>query len=376
MGKIYIVSDSYSPGTAPTNRMLAFLNGFNELKVRITIFFLMPDKKHSKLQLGFEYVEEIYLWESYAVSNKYLKYLVGFSSAIKLRRLLRKGDKLFLLGPSFIYLFTGIKGVDVFQERTEHPLAVKNVTMPFDKKCINYIKYCKQLSGLFVISTSLKKFFIENGIQEDKIHIINMIVDGKRFKELNKQFVPDKYIAYCGNASNNKDGVDLLIKAFAIVHKNKPKYKLMIIGKQPLKTDINNNYSLVEDLGVKNYVIFKGIVSSEEMPQLLKNADVVALARPDSLQAQNGFPTKLGEYLLSENPVIVTNVGDIPLFIRDGENGYVVEHNNIEAFANKLIWILDNYEEARQVGKKGAQTAIKEFNYLIETKKLYNVINN
>ena len=66
---------------------------------------------------------------------------------------------------------------------------------------------------------------------------------------------------------------------------------------------------------MKDSIVFTGIVSAADIPQILKNAAVLALDRPDSLQAQCGFPTKLGEYLLTENPVIVTKVGDIPLFL-------------------------------------------------------------
>ena len=111
------------------------------------------------------------------------------------------------------------------------------------------------------------------------------------------------------------------------------------------------------------------------MPQILKNAVALALDRPDSLQAQCGFPTKLGEYLLTENPVVVTKVGDIPLFLKDGETALLAEERNPQDFSSKLIWILQHPEEATMIGKAGAQVAMREFNYLKETKKIIDVIN-
>ena len=124
------------------------------------------------------------------------------------------------------------------------------------------------------------------------------------------------------------DGVDELIKSFAIVNKTHPEVKLYIIGKTPDKNDASGNLKLIENLGVKDSIVFTGIVSAADIPQILKNAAVLALDRPDSLQAQCGFPTKLGEYLLTENPVIVTKVGDIPLFLKDGETALLVEERN------------------------------------------------
>lgn len=110
------------------------------------------------------------------------------------------------------------------------------------------------------------------------------------------------------------------------------------------------------------------------MPQILKNATVLALDRPDSLQAQCGFPTKLGEYLLTENPVVVTKVGDIPLFLKDGETALLAEERNPYEFSSKLLWALDHPAEAIEIGKAGAQVAMREFNYLNETKKIIKAI--
>ncbi|MCS2815132.1 glycosyltransferase [Bacteroides ovatus] len=200
-----------------------------------------------------------------------------------------------------------------------------------------------------------------------------MTVDNNRFIGLKKQ-TSKKYIAYCGTASNNKDGVDELIKSFAIVHKSYPDVKLYIIGKTPDKDDVSGNLKLIENLGVKNSVVFTGIVSAAEMPQILKNATVLALDRPDSLQAQCGFPTKLGEYLLTENPVVVTKVGDIPLFLKDGETALLAEERNPYEFSSKLLWALDHPAEAIEIGKAGAQVAMREFNYLNETKKIIKAI--
>ena len=202
-----------------------------------------------------------------------------------------------------------------------------------------------------------------------------MTVDVERFKNIKKAACREKYIAYCGNVSNNKDGVDILIKSFALVCKKRPEIKLFIIGKSPSQTEASDNLRLIKSLGIEERIVFTGVVSSEQMPQLLKDAMVLALARPDNLQAKYGFPTKLGEYLLTENPVVVTSVGDIPLFLKDGVSALISEPSNVEMFAEKLLWALDNPGEASAVGKAGAAVAAEFFNSDIETKKLLSVIS-
>ena len=99
-----------------------------------------------------------------------------------------------------------------------------------------------------------------------------MTVDANRFIHLKKQEVEHRYVAYCGTASNNKDGVDDLIKAFSVVHKKHHDIKLFIIGKAPSSEDESGNLKLVNDLGLNDGVVFTGMIPAQEMPQLLKNA--------------------------------------------------------------------------------------------------------
>ena len=149
---------------------------------------------------------------------------------------------------------------------------------------------------------------------------------------------------------------------------------MYIIGKTPSASDESGNLQLIETLGLKDRVVFTGVVPAADMPQLLTNAAVLALARPDNLQAKNGFPTKLGEYLLTGNPVVVTKVGDIPLFLKDGESALLAEAGNSQEFADKLCWALENPKEAQVIGKNGREVAMQNFNSAIETEKIIKSI--
>jgi glycosyltransferase involved in cell wall biosynthesis len=235
----------------------------------------------------------------------------------------------------------------------------------------SYLKSIKKIEGLFVISTSLKDYFITKGVAEDKIQIINMIVDSTRFDEVHKNKQQNNnYIAYCGNSSNSKDGVDDLIKAFALVTQKHPYCKLYLVGIVPIKSDYDFNMSLIKQLGIQDKVVHCGIVPYAEMPQLLKDARILALDRPLTEQAKYGFPTKLGEYLSTGNIVVVTNVGDIPLFLKDGESALLAEPKNEHEFAEKICWALEHPSESNKIGQKGKEVAKKCFNYIRETRKI------
>ena len=51
-------------------------------------------------------------------------------------------------------------------------------------------------------------------------------------------------------------------------------------------------------------------------------------------------------------PVVATNIGALPDFISNNENGYLVKPNNIEQLANALIDLIGNPEKCKLFGEK------------------------
>lgn len=371
----YLVCAIYSPNTAPTNRIMAYVRALSELQIETYVVFFLPDKTHSVVEEPFPHIKFIYMWKKGYLNFPRLKRLSLRFYMQRFVHSLFSGDKVLVYGsPDLVVALSKRNDIDVYAERTE--LDEVSFVCHFKKTTIaEFHLVCQRLSGMIVISKGLKQYYIKNGCHPDRVHIVNMIVDSTRFTGLSKQ-LKEPYIAYCGAASNNKDGVDQLIKAFSIVVKKHPCYKLFIIGDTPNKKEFFENLILVKELGIDQNVIFLGQVPSSEIPQLLINAAILALDRPNNVQAKYGFPTKLGEYLLSGNPVVVTRIGDIPLFLSDGENALIADPDNPICFAEKICWAIEHPLEAEEIGKKGRLVAKSHFDSMTETKKLINIIRD
>ena len=374
---LYIITDSYCPGTAGMNRVLGYLKKFSEEGIDTTMVFIYPDNKMHVEGDPLPHIRYRYLWKEHLFSRKkIIEIFLRKIYPILFKRCLKPGDIVFTYGcGEFQHHIMGVKGVSYYHERTEHPLAIGRgkgnplTRFPLEK----YYKDCRKLDGLFVISTCLKEYFTSVGVPQDKVHIINMTVDPSRFEGIVKKD-GERYLAYCGVIFNDKDVVDFLVDSFAKVANKYPDVKLYIIGPVPESLDNNVIVQLIKRLGLEDRVVLTGRIPAEKMPQLLKNAELCLLNRPDGLRSQAGFPTKLGEYLLTENPVVVTKVGDIPMFFEDGVSALLSEPNNTSAFADKIDWALSHKEEAREIGKRGAMVAMQSFNADIETKKIINII--
>lgn len=371
----YFASFTYSPTTAATNRAMAILKGLSELGITTQAIFFAPDKNRSRVKEMLPHIDIWYLWDKGYVDIKGLRRFSLWWYMRKFVRSLKPGDKVYVYGlPELVVALSRLKDISIFEERTEHNDA--SFVCNIKKTPISvYLEACRRISGMIVISQGLKQYYINSGCLPERVYVVNMIVDTTRFDGLQKQ-PTEPYIAYCGTASNNKDGVDQLIKAFAIVVKKHPNYKLYIIGSTPSKKQRFDNFELAKELGIEDNIVFTGVVPAEQMPQLLKNASILALDRPNNLQARYGFPTKLGEYLLTGNPVVVTDVGDISLFLKNEESALIAMPDNIEDFANKLCWAIKYPNEAQTIGERGRAVAKIYFNYLTETEKLRDIIKS
>lgn len=204
---------------------------------------------------------------------------------------------------------------------------------------------------------------------EAKFLHLPMTVDFSRFKETptyNEYKKP--YIAFTGTMSNNKDGVDVLIKAFARIASDYPDYQLYLAGFWHY--DVPMQDELIANYGLQERIHRIGVLSREQIPVFIGNATLLVLSRPDSRQAQGGFPTKLGEYLATGKPVCVTRVGEIPDYLEDNMSAFMAEPGDVDSFAEAMNRALCDNNNACRVGANGQKVAEKEFNALTQAHKL------
>lgn len=386
MKVIAVCTGSYPYGGATTIRHMTMMKGLKELGYDVALFSIYPDKNQDPNsqslsgiydEIPFQYTVKNLHFASNRI-KQYVELLQSSITCISQIKKLRKKEKTVIINFStnpiiaFLVTFFLRNKSLMLHELTEFPHAKNNFGA-----ILRFIYYRLTLPlyyKIFVISTALKQH-IEKYVKADKVIIINMFVDIYRFSAKKNSPFNFEYIAYCGSMNTDKDGVPLLIEAFSIVEKNYPDIKLVLIG------DIKNrpvNKKILEAVKrhkLEEKIVFTGHITSNLLPQYLQNAKILALARPDNIQAKGGFPTKLGEYLATGNPVAVTNVGDIPLFIKDGENGFLSKPDKVK-FADTLIRILTNYSKAKQIGARGKSLAKEVFNYQIEVQKIHNVIQN
>lgn len=131
-----------------------------------------------------------------------------------------------------------------------------------------------------------------------------------------------------------------------------------------------NLRELISSLNLENKVFLKGRVRSDEVPDILKKAKILVSSQPETLRASGGFPTKLGEYLISGTPALISNVGENAKYVNNGTHIYFVQPGNYVAYAQKLSYILNNYEEAQNVAENGKRFLLENYSHIKKGKEL------
>ena len=235
-------------------------------------------------------------------------------------------------------------------------------------------KYINTLDGFILMTKTLMQHYEQFSLSKTKLLHLPMTVDLERFEK--SQPIPEgfqqPYIAFVGVMNDAKDGVNILIESFAKIHKQFPQYKVYLVGAWNYDTPIHQKS--IANYNLQNKVFWKGEFPREKIPQIIKNASLLVLPRPDSKQAQGGFPTKLGEYLATSNPVCATTVGEIPNYLTDEQSVFFAEPGSIDSFTNAMQKALNNQEAAKRIGKYGYEVAKASFNKDIQSAILYNFL--
>ena len=113
-----------------------------------------------------------------------------------------------------------------------------------------------------------------------------------------------------------KNGIDNLISAFAELKQSRPAV-LILAGAGPLREDL---IRLAENLGVKNDIRWVGEIVYDHLPRYLAVAD--AFVRPSYSE---GLGNAFLEAMAAGVPVVGSDVGGIPDFLKDRETGMVCD---------------------------------------------------
>ena len=273
-------------------------------------------------------------------------------------------------GTLLAYIIAKICRAAFVREGCEYPYAIISGASRWN--VFWQVAVLRLFDGVVAISKNLCEYYAAHTRKKCKVIHIPMTVDWKLFaKEDRASPFNFEYMAYMGNMCRKGGGVDVMVAAFNIVADKFHNLHLVLIGNG--NDILKEQYEMMLD-GEKRsrlHCLFGADIKRTEMPRYIKNAKLLAMLPLPTKQQEGCFPTKLGEYMSSGVPTVISRVGNPVGCLTDGENIVYAPPGDVDQTAEVLCRVLKNNDISKKVGHSAQKFAKEHFDYALYGEQLY-----
>lgn len=227
--------------------------------------------------------------------------------------------------------------------------------------------------GIVVISTNLERYFAH---LSKKIIRVPILCDTAN---INETRYPIRYdgaifkICFAGYINCVKEGFDIVFEA--LYHVNQIRNVELYLYGTLSENDSQKINHLTNTFILHEKIFYMGNINPANLLNEFTKYHLLIIPRPLNPQTKYGFSTKLSEYLVSGVPVLVTDVSDNSIYIKDKYNGYIISPGSMKGLEDKILEIIDNHNaESSVISHNAMRTAVDMFDYKRFTNTLIDLI--
>lgn len=326
---------------------------------------IKPTSIHNILHTFYEYGPKVFLSKKNLASGLVKNVYIFKKVKSEIYRRLKDIDCLFTLQTQSLF-DTSVEGIANYVY-TDHTSLTNEKYPGFNKeKALHNEKWVKCEKSIynnarlnFTMSSNITNSIVDDygcSIEKVKCVYAGFNVSRKNLDNLSNKRFHSKNILFVGVDWERKGG-PTLEKAFKIILDKYPETTLTIVGCSPI---INLNNCIVV-----------GKIPLVEVQQYYEKASIFCL--PTTLEP---FGIVFLEAMNNKLPIVATDIGAIPDFIKDGKNGYRIQPGESDALAEKLLILLDSPEKCEEFGKYGFYNILEKYSWSNVGIKLKEYINN
>jgi glycosyltransferase involved in cell wall biosynthesis len=179
---------------------------------------------------------------------------------------------------------------------------------------------------------------IHNGVS-----LLDFTPSNNEGMRLRKQFGigEDEFLLICTARLSEQKGIDILLKAIALVRQRGLGCKCILIGDGPLRNDL---MALAQRLDLSGQVFFEGFRGNVRAYLSAGSAFILT-------SHQEGLPLAILEAAACGLPCIVTDVGGNTEVVTDRVNGLVVPPGSPDAVADAISFLSTHSQERQQMAR-------------------------
>jgi len=243
----------------------------------------------------------------------------------------------------------------------------------------NENRLLRKADKIITLSNQMKKEIVKMGINSEKIQVIYNCVNSNEFipSKPNKNLIMKfnlkgkRIIGYVGNI-RKLEGIEYLLKAFSNISNKFKDLIVLLVGK--IKIDLKLKLEkLIYKLGIKNKVIFTGVVPYKDIIDYYSLFEIIIIPRINAKVCNLVTPQKPLEIMAVQKFLLVSDVKGLTEIVKPGISGDIFKTEDIKDLTEKISYYLENPEEKKQIEEKSREFILRNFTCEQQYKKYVEI---
>lgn len=163
----------------------------------------------------------------------------------------------------------------------------------------------------------------------------------------------------------NLKGHKYLVEAASAIVKANPKVRFLLIGDGILQDQLQ---AQVTESGLKDHVIFAGLVPPNDVPNYVHAMDVLV-----HTSEWEGLARVLPQALICGKPIVSFDIDGAPEVCINNETGFLVPPRSIDQLTDAILKLVNNQSLRRQLGENGRRRFTDLFRHQTMTSQIREV---
>lgn len=227
----------------------------------------------------------------------------------------------------------------------------------------------RHAGAISVVSQPMREALLQQGADPARLHVLPMGID------LRDTFIPahrtthDRHqtLLFVGRLVESK-GVAMLLQALAIVIKQAPATRLLIVGDGPERETLQH---MAQRLGLNQQVEFAGAITHAALAGLYQRAAIFV-----SASRAEGFGLVFVEALGCGCAVIAPDLPEVKDIIQEGITGLIIDPRNPVDIASKILQLLGDGALRQQLAAAGRAQVLHEFDWQVCARRYRDLLEN
>jgi len=230
---------------------------------------------------------------------------------------------------------------------------------------VRLVKLQEKLSCLFAdhvitVTELWRQTLIQRGVPAHKVSVVMNVADEHIFRRTASRPLDEHafHLIYHGSIVY-RYGIDLVIRAIHLLHKEIPDLHLTIHGKGDFLEELR---AMSEQLGLNDCVHFSTqFVPTSELPRLIERAHLGVVPYRRDIFTDGILPTKMMEYVALGVPVLAAKTAAISAYFDDSMVEFFTAED-VEDLARKIKLLYNDRERLASLAKN-AEKFIQQYSW-------------